>query len=67
MEASEMRQEVRISELLNYLARHGIKARWQAKQNQIVAEETTVRDGQVYTDLVWLKPTAQDVRKFLGY
>ena len=57
----------RVQELLAYLALHGVDAQWLAIEGSIVAEETMIRDGQVYTDLVWLKPTAQDVRKFLGY
>lgn len=57
----------RVQELLAYLALHGISAQWLPVGGSIVTEEATVRDGQVYLELVWLKPTAQDVRKFLGY
>lgn len=57
----------RVQELLAYLALHGISAQWLELEGSIVAEETMVQDGQVYAELVWLKPTAQDVRRFLGY
>ena len=57
----------RVAELLAYLALHGINAQWLPIEGNIVAEEDFVKDGQSYTELVWLKPTAQDVRRFLGY